>query len=126
MIDHISIPVSNLQYSDEFYLKILAPLGFKRLVQRETAIGFGKHYPEFWLNARKGMARISRNSGFHFCLRCKTTEAVDEFHKIALTEGGLCDGAPGPRQAAMTEYYGAFILDLDGHKIEAVCFPQKD
>jgi predicted lactoylglutathione lyase len=57
------------------------------------------------------------------CLRTSSEEAVREFHRRALEQGGVSDGDPGPRQAAMTTYYGAFIRDLDGNKIEAVTFP---
>jgi len=124
MIDHISIPVNDLKLSGAFYTKVLKTLGFSLLVQRESTYGYGKQYPEFWLNARVDMASLPEDSGFHFCLRCKTKDAVDAFYNIALSEGGKDAGAPGKRQGAMTEYYGAFILDLDGHKIEAVCFPK--
>ncbi len=69
------------------------------------------------------MAPVSADTGVHICLRAPSEAAVDAFHAAALDAGGRSDGAPGERQAAMTTYYGAFIRDPDGNKIEAVCFP---
>ena len=122
MIDHVSIPVSDLAASAELYDKLLEPLGMTRLAERPHTVGFGKKYPELWLNLRTGMAPLE-NSGHHVGLRCRSTDAVDAFHAAALAAGGRSDGAPGPRTAEMTTYYGAFILDPDGNKIEAMTFP---
>jgi len=123
MIDHISLAVADLEKSAEFYEKVLAPLGLSRLVAREgAAVGFGKRYPEFWLNARPGVAPQPQSTGTHICLRAPSEDAVREFHAVALACGGFDAGAPGPRQAAFTTYFGAFIFDPDGHKIEAVNF----
>lgn len=122
MIDHVSIPVADLTASAAFYDAVLAPLGLKRLAERPHTIGFGKRYPEFWLNLRAGMPALD-DSGHHVCLRCRTEEAVRAFHAAALAKGGRSDGAPGPRQGEMTAYFGAFIIDADGNKIEAVTFP---
>ncbi|MEP3245426.1 MAG: VOC family protein [Sneathiella sp.] len=123
MIDHISIPVRDLRAAQGFYKKVLAPVGLTQLVAREKTIGFGKKYPEFWLNARPDMPGAADDNGYHICLRVRTEKAVSRFHALALEAGGRSAGDPGPRQAAMTEYFGAFIYDLDGNKIEAVCFP---
>jgi len=124
MIDHVSIAVSDLTRSAAFYDAVLAPLGFTRLAEREHTIGFGKTYPEFWLNLRPGMEVVPEGTGIHICLRASSRHAVDAFHAAALTQGGRDDGAPGDRQAQMTTYYGAFIRDADGNKIEAVTFPR--
>lgn len=122
MIDHISIGVRKLEAAGDFYDSVLAPLGLVRLVSREKTFGYGKTYPEFWLNSRPGLAP-NHDTGTHVCLRARDEAAVRAFHAIALQNGGADDGAPGPRQGAMTEYFGAFILDPDGNKIEAVTFP---
>lgn len=124
MIDHVSIAVRNLETSTAFYDQLLAPLLLTRLVNREATVGFGKRYPEFWLNARPNTPPTPEGTGAHVCLRAPTADAVDAFHAAALANGGRCDGPPGPRQAAMTTYHGAFILDPDGNKIEAVHFPK--
>jgi catechol 2,3-dioxygenase-like lactoylglutathione lyase family enzyme len=124
MIDHVSVPVCDLAASAAFYERLLAPLGLTRLVERPATIGFGKKYPEFWLNLRPDMPPIPADTGMHVCLRAPSEDAVRAFHAAALEHGGRSDGEPGPRQAAMTTYYGAFIKDPDGNKIEAITFPK--
>jgi catechol 2,3-dioxygenase-like lactoylglutathione lyase family enzyme len=124
MIDHISIPVRDLAASASFYARALAPLGYTQLVERPHTVGFGKRYPEFWLNLRADMGASPADPGTHIALRASSEEAVRAFHAAALEMGGASDGDPGPRQAAMTTYFGAFIRDPDGNKIEAVTFPK--
>jgi catechol 2,3-dioxygenase-like lactoylglutathione lyase family enzyme len=123
MIDHISIPVRDLQASARFYEAVLAPLGFSKLVEREGTVGLGKRYPEFWLNLRPDRPPSASGDGFHICVRARDEAAVKRFFDSALELGGVSAGEPGPRQAAMTGYYAAFIEDPDGHRIEAACFP---
>jgi catechol 2,3-dioxygenase-like lactoylglutathione lyase family enzyme len=126
MIDHVSIAVSDLAASADFYDAVLAPLGLAKLVDRTPAtVGFGKKYPEFWLNYRGGLKPQAETTGIHICLRAPSEVAVREFFDAALARGGKSAGDPGPRQAAFTTYFGAFIFDFDGNKIEAVCFPKK-
>jgi catechol 2,3-dioxygenase-like lactoylglutathione lyase family enzyme len=123
MIDHVSVEVADLVRSAMFYESVLAPLGLAKLVDPAAAtIGFGKKYPEFWLNARSGLARQAETTGTHICLRATSENAVRDFHAAALAAGGKSAGEPGPRQAAFTAYFGAFIFDPDGNKIEAVFF----
>lgn len=124
MIDHVSVPVRDLKKGTEFYTEILAPLGLSLLVDRPNTTGFGKKYPEFWLNSRPDMQNQPSDTGCHICLRVREQKSVEDFHSAALKNGGACEGEPGPRQAAMTTYYGAFIKDPFGNKIEAVCFPK--
>jgi catechol 2,3-dioxygenase-like lactoylglutathione lyase family enzyme len=123
MIDHVSVGVSDLDHAARFYEAVLEPLGLTRLVTRPATIGFGKAYPEFWINLRAAMARVPAESGVHICLRAKTTAEVDAFHAAALQAGGTSGGAPGPRPHQRVRYYAAFVLDLDGNRIEAVTFP---
>src|SRR5262245_39734032 len=122
MIDHVSVPVRDLAAGAAFYERLLAPLGYTRMINRPATIGFGKKYPEFWINLRADMPPIPADTGTHICLRASSEDAVRAFHAIALEHGGKSDGEPGPRQAALTTYYGAFIKDPDGNKIEAVSF----
>jgi catechol 2,3-dioxygenase-like lactoylglutathione lyase family enzyme len=95
MIDHVSVGVRDLERSARFYEPTLATLGLSRLVTRPATIGFGKRYPEFWINLRTEMAPVERGSGVHICLRAKSTGEVDAFHAAALEAGGRSDGAPG-------------------------------
>ncbi|MET0194005.1 MAG: VOC family protein [Hyphomicrobiaceae bacterium] len=122
MIDHVSVPVRDLLASAAFYERLLAPLGLTRVVERPATVGFGKKYPEFWLNLRANMPPIPADTGVHVCLRAPSEEAVRAFHTLALEHGGSSDGEPRPRQGEMTAYYGAFIKDPDGNKIEAITF----
>jgi catechol 2,3-dioxygenase-like lactoylglutathione lyase family enzyme len=123
MIDHVSVAVSDLERAARFYELTLAPLGLSRLVTRRATIGFGKSYPEFWINLRPGMAPVEPGSGVHICLRAKSIAEVDAFHAGALKAGGRSDGEPGLRPHDRVRYYAAFVIDLDGNRIEAVTFP---
>ncbi|MCC8940480.1 VOC family protein [Bradyrhizobium sp. Arg68] len=123
MIDHVSVGVRDLDRAARFYEQTLAALGLSRLVTRPATIGFGKAYPEFWINLRATMEAVPHESGTHICLRAKTTAEVDAFHAAALSSGGRSDGAPGLRPHDRVRYYAAFVLDPDGNRIEAVTFP---
>ena len=123
MLDHISVGVADLERAARFYEAVLAPLGLSRLVTRPKTIGFGKAYPEFWINLCAGMAPVMPDSGVHICLRAKSTGDVDAFHAAALDAGGRSDGAPGLRPHDRVRYYAAFVIDPDGNRIEAVTFP---
>jgi catechol 2,3-dioxygenase-like lactoylglutathione lyase family enzyme len=123
MIDHISVAVRDLQAAERFYEAVLSPLGLAKLREwPRAAIGFGKKYPEFWINKRAGMERVAEDSGMHICLRAPDTAAVDAFHAAALDAGGRSDGAPGLRPHYYEGYYAAFVYDPDGNRIEAVTF----
>jgi catechol 2,3-dioxygenase-like lactoylglutathione lyase family enzyme len=123
MIDHVSIAVRDLKNAEAFYTALLAPLGMTKLREwPDAAIGFGKKYPDFWINKRAAMNRVASDSGAHVCLRASDAAAVDAFHAAALKTGGASDGAPGPRPEYHGGYYAAFIRDPDGNRIEAVTF----
>ena len=122
MIDHISVGVSDLERSARFYEMTLATLGLSLLVTRPATVGFGKSYPEFWINFRADMVQVAPGSGVHICLRAKSAADVDAFHAAALKAGGRSDGAPGLRPHDRVPYYAAFVIDPDGNRIEAVTF----
>lgn len=124
MIDHVSIGVRDLAQAAAFYDAVLAALGMTQVRVRATRIGYGKNYPEFWINARPDRPAAA-DSGLHVCLRAPSTQGVDAFHAAALQAGGTSDGAPGLRPEYNDRYYAAFIVDLDGNKIEAVTFLAK-
>jgi catechol 2,3-dioxygenase-like lactoylglutathione lyase family enzyme len=124
MIDHVSVGVSDLDRAARFYEVTFAPLGLSRLVTRPATIGFGKSYPEFWINLRAEMTPLSRDSGVHICLRAKSAGDIDAFHAAALNAGGRSDGVPGLRPHNRVRYYAAFVIDPDGNRIEAVTFPE--
>ncbi len=120
MIDHVSIAVSDLAVAAQFYRAVLGAIGYQQLDIRPHTIGFGKTYPEFWINLRA--TRITADARAHVGLRVRTAESVNAFHAAALAAGGACDGAPGLRPQHGEGYYAAFIRDRDGNRIEAVTF----
>jgi len=123
MIDHISIAVRDIKSAEAFYTALLAPLGLTKLREwAHAAVGYGKTYPEFWINSRADMLSVETDSGVHVCLRAPSTKAVDAFHAAALAGGGTSDGEPGLRPEYNDRYYAAFICDQDGNRIEAVTF----
>ena len=127
MIDHISIAVRDLDRAARFYQDVLGAIGYVKLEVRPHTIGFGKKYPEFWLNLRTTMPPVAddcgaQGPGAHVGLRVRSMELVHAFHAAALAAGGSCDGAPGARPQHGHGYYAAFIRDLDGNRIEAVTF----
>jgi catechol 2,3-dioxygenase-like lactoylglutathione lyase family enzyme len=123
MIDHIGIPVSDYARSKAFYEKALAPLGYGLIVEVQQqgnnipAAGFGiDRKPDFWIGGEGGL-----NKAVHVAVLAQTRSMVDAFYVAALAAGGQDNGAPGLRPLYHRDYYGAFVLDPDGHNIEAVC-----
>jgi catechol 2,3-dioxygenase-like lactoylglutathione lyase family enzyme len=124
MIDHVSLAVGDIARSTAFYERALAPLGLTKLVTRPGMVGFGKAYPELWLNLRAGMARLAPDSGVHLGLRARTPAEIDAFHEAAVAAGGVSESVPSVRPHDRVRYYAAFIADPDGNRIEAVTFLQ--
>jgi catechol 2,3-dioxygenase-like lactoylglutathione lyase family enzyme len=122
MIDHVSIPVSDLARAALFYQAALGAIGYSRLDVRPATVGFGKRYSEFWLNLRAGVPPAATDCGAHVCLRAPSPAAVEAFHAAALAAGGTSEGVPGPRPHFGDGYFSAFIRDPDGNRIEAVTF----
>jgi catechol 2,3-dioxygenase-like lactoylglutathione lyase family enzyme len=119
VIDHVTLGVSDLDRARDFYDRALAPLGLKRITgaDREFA-GYGvpgKGY--FWIGPAK-----EAPTGTHVAFATSDRATVHAFHEAALAAGGRDNGAPGPRPQYAPTYYGAFVLDPDGHNIEAVCY----
>jgi catechol 2,3-dioxygenase-like lactoylglutathione lyase family enzyme len=118
MLDHLGLAVSDLGRSQRFYARALAPLGYS--VQAEyagQAVGFGdSERPTFWLGAGK-----APETGTHVAFLAPDRATVRRFHAAALEAGGRDNGAPGLRPHYHAHYFGAFVLDPDGHNIEAVC-----
>lgn len=117
MIDHIGISVRDLDRSIAFYTKALAPLGYELVMKWESFAGFGvAGKPDFWIDGREAPKQIN-----HIAFRASGRALVRAFYDAALTAGGKDNGAPGVRPHYHEHYYGAFVLDPDGHNIEAVC-----
>jgi catechol 2,3-dioxygenase-like lactoylglutathione lyase family enzyme len=122
MFDHIGFPVKDLAKSRAFYATALAPLGIELIVDRAECAAFGKAgRAHFWLAASG-----SPPSGVHLALIAANRAEVRAFHRAALQAGGTDNGAPGLRPQYHPDYYGAFVLDPDGHNVEAVCRNPED
>jgi catechol 2,3-dioxygenase-like lactoylglutathione lyase family enzyme len=118
-IDHVKIPCTDLDRSRAFYGRALGPFGYKLVYDGETSLGFGRgdggdDDEPFALELREA-------AGFpaHVAFTAERTEQVDAFHAAALDAGGTDNGPPGERPYG-GYYYAAFVLDPDGHNIEAV------
>ena len=121
MIDHVGIPVSDIARSTEFYLKALEPLGISIAAEQTghgAAVGFGANFkPFFWIGGAEGLGV----GHVHVAFAAPSRAAVDAFYRAAIAAGGKDNGKPGLRPHYHENYYGAFVLDFDGHNIEAVC-----
>jgi catechol 2,3-dioxygenase-like lactoylglutathione lyase family enzyme len=123
MIDHIGFPVSDYARARDFYLKALAPLGYTLIMEVQQnehdapAAGFGRDgKADFWIGGEGGLAKA-----VHVAILANDRAAVDAFYAAAIAAGARDNGAPGIRAHYHPDYYGAFVLDPDGHNIEAVC-----
>jgi catechol 2,3-dioxygenase-like lactoylglutathione lyase family enzyme len=117
MIDHTGVTVSDVAKSKAFYSAALGPLGYGIIMEFEGAVGFGvPPKPDFWIG--EGKPNVPP---IHVAFRADSRTQVDAFYKTAMAAGGRDNGAPGPRPHYHANYYGAFVLDPDGHNIEAVC-----
>ena len=118
MLDHVTLGVSDIERSRKFYDQALGPLGIERLyAEGDNASGYGANRKAFfWISLREVL-----HSGSHVAFVADDRETVDRFHQAALLAGGRDNGQPGLRPHYHQNYYGAFVLDPDGHNIEAVC-----
>ncbi|MCX2983151.1 VOC family protein [Halieaceae bacterium IMCC14734] len=131
MIDHVSVGVIDLHKAAEFYRAVFAPLGVSQVIEKPGSIGFGKKYPEFWINERSSLAVPGSDNGTHVCLRAASKEVVIEFYNIAMANGASSSGEPGYREeyrapdyrdATHPGYYAAFIRDPYENHVEVVTF----
>jgi catechol 2,3-dioxygenase-like lactoylglutathione lyase family enzyme len=124
LIDHIGVAVGNFATSKGFYVRALAPIGYELLMEfsasatgRGDVAGFGvRPKPDFWIAGGK-----PNTSPVHVAFRVTRRSLVDAFYQAAIAAGGRDNGPPGLRPHYHPNYYGAFVLDPDGHNIEAVC-----
>lgn len=116
MIDHVSFHVKDYAASKAFYLAALAPLGYELMMEFGEVGGFGvKPKPDFWIAPTKGEIAPA-----HIAFSAKSREEVAAFYEAALAAGGKDNGPPGLRPNYHPGYYGAFVLDPNGHNVEAV------
>lgn len=119
ILSHVSIGVADFERATAFYDQVLSTLGCQRIMEHPGAVAYGKQFPEFWVQTPIDGESPSVGNGTHFGFIAPSKEAVHAFHEAALAAGASDDGAPGPRPMYGEPYYGCFVRDPDGHKIEA-------
>jgi catechol 2,3-dioxygenase-like lactoylglutathione lyase family enzyme len=120
MLHHVSVGVSDVARAAKFYDAVLRTLGYKRVMELlPYALAYGEDHPEFWIQLPLDQRPMSVGNGVHLGFIARTKDQVHKFHAAALANGGSNNGEPGPRPDYGPDYYGAFVYDLDGNKIEA-------
>ena len=119
IISHLSIGTNDFESAVAFYDRVLPTVGSKRIMEHPGAVAYGKFYPEFWVQIPIDGKSASVGNGSQISFFANSKEEVDAFYEVALAAGGVDEGPPGPRPAYGEPYYGCFVRDLDGHKIEA-------
>ncbi len=121
MLHHVSVGVSDLARAARFYDSVLGALGYKRVLEvLPYGIGYGEATPIFWVQPPHDQNPPSSGNGVHIALVGRSKAVIEMFHRAALEAGGRDEGAPGPRPNYGPHYFGAFVRDLDGNKLEAV------
>lgn len=119
LMSHVSIGTAQFERAVAFYDAVLATLGAKRMQEHPGAAAYGKQFPEFWVGTPIDGKPAGVGNGSHVGFLAESKAQVDAFYKAALDAGARADGAPGPRPHYGAPYYGCFVRDYDGHKIEA-------
>ncbi|MEM6453074.1 MAG: VOC family protein [Cyanobacteria bacterium P01_D01_bin.105] len=125
IISHVSVGTNDFERAIAFYDQVLPTLGCRRLMEHPGAIAYGKQYPEFWVNIPFDNKTATVGNGTHMAFIALTKEAVHAFYEAALAAGGTDEGEPGGRKDYGEPYYGCFVRDLDGNKIEAAFWDEQ-
>lgn len=125
VIDHTALSVEDLSRSEDFYSKALAPLGIEKVGEVSAEMSGSVAFVGFGIG-RKGSLWIAgkgrQTPATHLCFRAPSRDSVRRFYEAAMAAGGVDNGAPDIRPEYHPDYYAAFVLDPEGHNIEAVCF----
>jgi catechol 2,3-dioxygenase-like lactoylglutathione lyase family enzyme len=127
MLSHVTLGTNDMTRAREFYDAVLGALGYTRLADfGDEGMGYGppgdaKDRIEFWVLRPFNRERATNGNGWHVAFLAPTRQAVRGFHARALEQGGRDEGAPGLRPDYHPNYYGAYVRDLDGNKLQAVC-----
>lgn len=119
IMSHVSIGTNDFERAKAFYTAVLGAMEIKVVMEHPGAVAFGRAYPEFWVGVPHDGGKAHVGNGSHFGFLAVSKAQVDAFYAKAVEMGGQGDGAPGPRALYGPQYYGCFVRDLDGHKIEA-------
>lgn len=119
-ISHVSLGTNDFSSATAFYDSVLSTLGIHRVMEHAgEAVAYGRAYPEFWVVVPLNDQPATLGNGTHFGFLATSAASVDAFYEAAVAAGAREAGAPGPREEYGAPYYGCFVHDLDGHKIEA-------
>ncbi len=119
IVSHVSLGTNDFAKAKAFYTAVLATIGASIIMEHEDAAAFGKKFPEFWVQSPFDGKPAATANGVHFGFWANSKQEVHEFYDAALKHGAAGEGEPGPREEYGEPYYGCFLRDLDGHKIEA-------
>jgi catechol 2,3-dioxygenase-like lactoylglutathione lyase family enzyme len=120
LMSHVSLGTNQYERAVAFYDAVMAALGAQRLMQHPGATAYGRQFPEFWVQTPIDGKPATVGNGTHIGFLATSRAQVDAFWAAALAAGAMPDGPPGPRPHYGEPYYGCFVRDLDGHKIEAM------
>lgn len=125
MLHHVSVGVRDVERAAKFYDAVLGALGYKRVMEfLPYAIGYGDTTPAFWVQLPHNQQVATAGNGVHISFIARSREAVNRFHDAAMEMGAQNAGEPGPRPDYSPDYYGAFVFDFDGNKLEATLLPE--
>lgn len=119
ILSHVSVGVADLDRAAAFYDAALGALGIGRVEEVPVAIAYGRAFPEFWIGRPHDGGASSAGNGAHVGFLARSRAEVDAFWEAALAAGAAPDGGPGLRPEYHAGYYGCFVRDPDGHKVEA-------
>jgi len=125
MFSHVMLGSNDVPAAQAFYSAVLAPLGLKCVAAGEGHAAYAaseEAMPRFWVGTPYDEKAATAGNGTHLAFLAPSRQAVDDFYKAALAAGGRDEGPPGPRPQYSETYYGAYVRDLDGNKIQAVCY----
>ncbi|MEF7617142.1 VOC family protein [Aquincola sp. MAHUQ-54] len=120
ILSHVSLGTNRFDEAAAFYDRVLGALGIGRVMAHPGAVAYGRTFPEFWLQTPIDGQPAATGNGTHVGFLAGSEAEVDAFYAAALAAGGRGDGPPGPRPHYGEPYYGCFVRDLDGHKVEAM------
>ena len=124
-LSHVSLGTNDFPSAKRFYDSVLATLDIRCVMDFDQGAGYGREFPEFWVQLPIDGASANPGNGTHVCFNAATVEQVKAFHQVALEQGAEDEGKPGLRKEYSENYFAAFVRDLDGHKVEAMCWVKK-
>jgi len=120
LLSHVSLGTNDFERATRFYDAVLTTIGAKRVMEHGEAVAYGRAFPEFWVQRPYDGKAAAVGNGTHVAFLAHSRADVDAFHAAAIKAGGVDDGAPGLRPQYSPAYYGCFVRDPDGHKVEAM------